>query len=115
MQDAHGDSSEVEEAEMEADLERYFRLIIASRSAWWDFWLLGVLTIFGGLGVFFFSGETWAPLVATFTFVLLLIRTSRMIGRFDGELSYLHRKWIRRGHFFITDGKSAEALPHQLN
>ncbi len=101
------------EIEMQTDLERYARLLMASRETWLDFWLLGTLSLIGGAGVFVFSGETWGVLLGSFVFLLLLFRTSRIIGRFDGELSFLHRKWIRRGLFFITDGRSVQALPHE--
>lgn len=113
------DPSDIEddpyEAEMKEDLERYFRLIIASRAAWFNFWLLGVMTMVGGIAVWAFSGETWGVGVCGVMFLILFARTARVIGRFDGELAFLHRKWIRRGRFFITDGDSAAVLPHEAD
>ena len=113
MQEPEDPAEEAEDAEVKEDLERYFRLIVATEQTWWDFWLIGGMCIAGGVGVFAFSGETWALAASIVLFAAVFLRTARIINRLDGELSYLHRKWVRRGRFFITDGRTAEALPHR--
>ncbi|MEM0945852.1 MAG: hypothetical protein AAGK37_00485 [Pseudomonadota bacterium] len=105
-------SETADHAEVRQDLDRYAQLIMRSGKAWVDFWAVSGAFMVGGVCVFLFSGETWAIACGIFVFAGLFMRTARIIGRLDGELLFLHRKWIRRGWFFTSDGHSAEALPH---